>query len=48
MRKVVVSEFVTLDGLMEAPGGEPSHPHTDWVRALSDHASWLARIILPR
>ncbi|WP_059007691.1 dihydrofolate reductase family protein [Streptomyces specialis] len=31
MRKLIVSEFVTLDGVMEAPGGEPSHPHTGWV-----------------
>lgn len=31
MRKLIVSEFVTLDGVMEAPGGEPSHPHTNWV-----------------
>jgi dihydrofolate reductase len=22
---------VTLDGVMEAPGGEPTHPHTGWV-----------------
>jgi dihydrofolate reductase len=29
--KLIVSEFVTLDGVMEAPGGEPSHPHTGWV-----------------
>jgi len=29
-----VSEFVTLDGVMEAPGGEPSHPHTNWVGEL--------------
>lgn len=27
----VVSEYVTLDGVMEAPGGEPSHPHTGWA-----------------
>jgi dihydrofolate reductase len=31
MRKLVVSEFVTLDGVMEAPGGEPGHPHSGWV-----------------
>ncbi len=27
----MVSEFVTLDGVMEAPGGEPGHPHSGWV-----------------
>ena len=31
MKPIVVSEFVTLDGVMEAPGGEPSHPHSGWV-----------------
>jgi len=36
MREIVVSEFVTLDGVMEAPGGEPTHPHTNWV---SEHAT---------
>jgi dihydrofolate reductase len=29
--KLIVSEFVTLDGVMEAPGGEPTHRHTGWV-----------------
>jgi len=31
MTKVIVSTFVTLDGVMEAPGGEPGHPHTGWA-----------------
>lgn len=31
MRTIIVSEFLTLDGVMEAPGGEPGHPHTGWV-----------------
>jgi dihydrofolate reductase len=31
MRDLIISEFVTLDGVMEAPGGEPTHPYTGWV-----------------
>lgn len=31
MSKLVVSEFVSLNGVMEAPGGEPTHPHTGWT-----------------
>lgn len=31
MRSLVVSEFVSIDGVMEAPGGEPGFPHTNWV-----------------
>jgi dihydrofolate reductase len=31
MRPLIVSEFGTLDGVMEAPGGDPTHPHTGWV-----------------
>ena len=31
MRKLIVTEFVSLDGVMEAPGGEPGYAHTNWV-----------------
>jgi dihydrofolate reductase len=31
MRKLIVTEFVSLDGVMEAPGGEPGHPHSGWT-----------------
>lgn len=37
MRELIVTEFVSLDGVMEAPGGEPGYPHTGWVgRHFSD------------
>lgn len=31
MGRIVVSEFVSIDGVMEAPGGEPGYRHTNWV-----------------
>jgi dihydrofolate reductase len=31
MRRLIVSEFITLDGVVEAPGGEPTHPHAGWT-----------------
>jgi dihydrofolate reductase len=31
MRQLIVTEFVSLDGVMEAPGGEPGYAHTGWV-----------------
>lgn len=31
MRTLIVTEFVSLDGVMEAPGGEPGYAHTGWV-----------------
>ena len=33
MSKLIVSEFVSLNGIMEAPGGEHTHPHTGWTFA---------------
>jgi dihydrofolate reductase len=34
--KVIVTEFVSLDGVMEAPGGEPGYKHTNWVSRFPD------------
>jgi dihydrofolate reductase len=31
MRPLIVTEFITLDGIVEAPGGEPTHPHAGWT-----------------
>jgi dihydrofolate reductase len=35
MRKVIVSEFVTLDGVMEDPGGAEGFEHGGWSMRLS-------------
>ncbi len=31
LRKLIMSEFVSVDGVMEAPGGEPGYEHSGWV-----------------
>jgi dihydrofolate reductase len=31
MRPLIVTERITLDGIVEAPGGEPTHPHAGWT-----------------
>jgi dihydrofolate reductase len=31
MRHLIVTEFMTLDGVVEAPGGERTHPHAGWT-----------------
>ncbi len=36
MGRIVVTEFVSLDGVMEAPGGEPGYAHTGWVGLFED------------
>jgi dihydrofolate reductase len=36
MGRVIVTEFVSLDGVMEAPGGEAGYKHTGWVGRFPD------------
>jgi dihydrofolate reductase len=36
MGRIVVSEFVSIDGVMEAPGGEPGYRHSGWVARFPD------------
>jgi dihydrofolate reductase len=31
VRELIVTEYVSIDGVMEAPGGEPGHPHSGWT-----------------
>ncbi|MEU7686725.1 deaminase, partial [Streptomyces spectabilis] len=31
MRKLIVSAFVSLDGVVEAPGGEPGYRNSGWT-----------------
>jgi dihydrofolate reductase len=31
MRKIIVTEFISLDGVVEAPGGEEGYKHTGWT-----------------
>jgi dihydrofolate reductase len=33
VRTLIVTEFISLDGVVEAPGGEPTHPHAGWTMA---------------
>lgn len=30
MRRIIISEFITVDGVVEAPGGEPGFKYTGW------------------
>ena len=36
VRKLIVSEFVSLDGVMEAPGGEEGYRPTGWTIEFHD------------
>jgi len=31
MRRLIITEFLSLDGVMQSPGGEPGFAHAGWV-----------------
>ena len=41
MRKLILTEFVSLDGVMEAPGGEPGYRHSGWVIPFTEDAGQM-------
>jgi hypothetical protein len=44
MGSVIVTEFVSIDGVMEAPGGEEGYRHTAWTFESSPAAGpWCTR-----
>jgi hypothetical protein len=44
MGRVVVSEFVSLDGVMEAPGGEPGYAHSGWTFDFPDEGQYAFKL----
>jgi dihydrofolate reductase len=36
MGRLIVTEFVSIDGVMEAPGGEPGYAHSGWTMEFAD------------
>jgi dihydrofolate reductase len=40
MGRIVVTEFVSMDGVMEAPGGEENYKHTGWTFEFPDEGQY--------
>jgi dihydrofolate reductase len=44
MGRVIVTEFVSLDGVMEAPGGEPGYAHSGWTMDFADGGQYAYKL----
>lgn len=44
MRRLIVTEFMSLDGVVEAPGGEQTHPHSGWTFPFATEALHAAKL----
>ena len=40
MGRIIVTEFVSMDGVMEAPGGEEGYKHTAWTFEFPDEGQY--------
>jgi dihydrofolate reductase len=40
MGRIIVTEFVSIDGVMEAPGGEEGYKHTGWTFEFPDEGQY--------
>ncbi len=40
MGNLIVTEFVSIDGVMEAPGGEPGYRHSAWTFEFPDEGQY--------
>jgi dihydrofolate reductase len=44
MGRIVVTEFVSMDGVMEAPGGEEGYAHTGWTFEFPDEGQYVYKL----
>jgi dihydrofolate reductase len=44
MGRLIVTEFVSLDGVMEAPGGEPGYAHSGWTMEFPDGGQYVYKL----
>src|ERR687889_385063 len=44
--RIVVTEFVSLDGVMEAPGGEPEFKYPNWTFEFDDKFNAMPKFVV--
>jgi dihydrofolate reductase len=44
MGRIVVTEFVSIDGVMEAPGGKENYAHTGWTFEFPDSGQYVYKL----
>lgn len=44
MRRIVITEFISLDGVIDSPGGEPGYPHSGWTMRYQDDEGFAYKL----